>query len=91
MTIEQANAAALAASMAGDLGALKRALSDRAAAILELLQSAPSEELAMRVRNAIHAGEFVHRDLCAIQARVEQLRSGLAPEPVADPHIDLRG
>ncbi len=77
MTIEQANAAALKASREGDLGALKLALQDRRGAIKELLQSAPSVELAARVRNAISAGEFVKEDMRGIKASIV--------------HIDLRG
>ena len=91
MTIEQANAAAVAASTAGDLDALEQALSDRAEAIRELLESPPSEELASRLRSAIGAGEFIERDLRALQGRIAQLRSGLAAGYASDPAIDIVG
>ena len=91
MTLEEANAAALLASMSGDLEALGIALRERGEAIRELLGSAPSEELISRVRNAIGAGEFVDRDLRGVKGRVAVLRSALATECVTDPAVDLHG
>ena len=81
MSIEQANAAALKASMAGDLEALKRALAERAAAIAELLREEPSGKLLSRVRNAINAGDFIGQDLRALKGRMAE----------GAPHFDLQG
>ncbi|HWZ32229.1 MAG TPA: hypothetical protein VNX18_12885 [Bryobacteraceae bacterium] len=91
MTLEQASAAALAASTSGDLETLKHALAGRAEAISELASTAPSEELAARLRNAIGAGEFVHRDLCTLTGQIAALRDALGAGYIADPAIDLRG
>ena len=91
MTLEEANAAALVASMSGDLQGLEIALRERGAAIRELLESAPSEQVIARVRNAIGAGEFVDRDLRGLKGRIVALRSALGAECVRDSTVDLRG
>jgi hypothetical protein len=91
MTLEQANAAALAASTSGDLETLRHALASRVEAIRELASAAPSEELAARLRNAIGAGEFVRRDLCMLTGQIAALRGALGAGCIADPAIDLRG
>jgi hypothetical protein len=69
MTIEEANARALIASMSGDLDALKEALDTRRDVIRELVQSEPTHQLASRLRNAIGAGNFIGEDLRALQRR----------------------
>jgi hypothetical protein len=91
MTMEEANARALAASMSGEIKALTCALADRAEALNELLQSEPSEQLAVRIRNAIAAGEFIERDLHALKGRITQVRSVLLTRSAADPVIDCLG
>jgi divalent metal cation (Fe/Co/Zn/Cd) transporter len=70
MTIEQANAAALQASMTGDLEALHRALAERREAIRELAGGEASPELLSRVRSAIGAGEFIAKDLGDLKERL---------------------
>ena len=90
MTIEEANAAALRASMAGDLAALKQALATRSEAIRELVADAPSEALASRIRCAIEAGNFLTHDLRGIHGRLTQLRSVAATEPI-DPRVKVSG
>ncbi len=90
MTIEEANAAALRASMAGDLEGLRRAIEDRAPAIRDLLREEPSEALASRIRCAIEAGDFIAKDLRVIQGRIAHLRSSLSSGP-AEPKITVRG
>ena len=90
MTIEEANAAALRASMAGDLAALKQALAARSDAIRELVAAEPSEALASRIRCAIEAGNFLAQDLRGIHGRLTQLRSVAATEPV-NPYIKVSG
>lgn len=87
MTIEETTAAALRASTAGDLEALQAALQERAVAIRELLCEPPSEKLAARIRNAIDGGEYIQRDVRAIQQRIAYLRNVQAA-PRTKPRID---
>ena len=91
MTLEEASAAALAASMSGDLEGLERALGARGVAIQELLQERPSEQVAMRLKNAIGAGEFVRRDLRALRGRITVLQAALRTGDATPGVVDVRG
>jgi hypothetical protein len=70
MTIEEINAVALDASIAGDLETLKAALNHRAAAIEELLRNQPAQE---RILNAIRAGQVIAQHLHALRASMSRI------------------
>ena len=100
MTIEEATRLASEAASAADVKALGRALEARAEAIAKLAADPPSEELAVRLRSAIEAGEALQRQINSLKrklnieyARLSQIRTGfvtgLRPSPIRK--VDCRG
>jgi hypothetical protein len=96
--LEQATRRSIEATDAGDLAALKEALTARDVAIGELSGLAPSADLAARLDAAIQAGDAVHQALQTLKLRISfesgrlaQLQaglvSGLGSSP--DPYIEL--
>ena len=89
MTLEQATAALSAAIEAEDLGAVARALAERASAI---------EAGAAPTKETVEAGERAARAIKALKhkwalesARLSQLQSGFAQEQEREPFHDLVG
>ncbi len=85
MSIELANAAALAAVCAGDMAALEKALGARREAIGLLKHQPASEQLAQRMRAAIEGGRAIQNELFLFKqragiesARLRRVAAGLA-------------
>lgn len=100
MTIEETQERALRAAAADDVAGIRKALEDRAQAMGELLQEAPSESVRRRLLAAIEAGREIGQALAAIKyriglhnARLGQLKTGLTAGagPRRNPQVDYRG
>jgi hypothetical protein len=85
ISIEQANAEALAAARAGDLVALEKALRARREAIEDLARQPASAQLAQRMRQAVEGGRAIQNELFLFKqrtgmesARLARIAGGLA-------------